>query len=106
MATHPFDELLSVLIDSALRESDFAKADILVHLLRILRVEWAPSATHFEQQDAQGPEIDKLGVTMLVQEHLRSQVFSCATECCRQLVRAEIGFRQSKVAKGDVSCGI
>ena len=31
-------------------EAYFAKRNVLVHLLRVLRIEWAPSAAHLENK--------------------------------------------------------
>lgn len=46
--THPLDELLALLVDDTLREPDLPKADVLVHLLRVLGVERAPPTAHFK----------------------------------------------------------
>ena len=45
------DKLLAVVANGASRELDLAKANIAVHLLRVLGVEWTPAAAHFKQQD-------------------------------------------------------
>lgn len=65
-ATYPFDKLLPILVDDALGEPNLAKADILVHLLRVLGVKRAPPAAHLEKEDAKAPEIDQLRVAMFV----------------------------------------
>lgn len=46
--THSFDELLPVFINDAFWETDFPKTYVLVHLLGIFGVEWAPAAAHLE----------------------------------------------------------
>jgi len=44
------DELLAVVPNHASRKLDLAKADVLVHLLRIFCVEGTPAAAHLEEQ--------------------------------------------------------
>ena len=84
--TYPLHELLAVLVDDALRELDLAKADILVHLLRVLGVERTPPAAHLEQEDTETPEVDQLRVPVLVEQHLRGEVLRRAAERIRELV--------------------
>ena len=68
--TYPLHELLAVLVNNALRELDLAKADVLVHLLRVLGVEWTPATTHLEQKNPKTPEINEFGISMLVKQYL------------------------------------
>jgi hypothetical protein len=64
--TYPFHKLLPILPNDTLRESDLAKANILIHLLCVFRVERTPTTTHLKEQHPQGPKIYKFGVTMIV----------------------------------------
>jgi len=72
--THSLNELLPILINHTSRESDLPKADVLVHLLSILRVEGTPSTAHLEEKDSERPEVDELGVSVVVEEDFRSEV--------------------------------
>ena len=88
--TYSLDKLLPVLIDDTSGETNLAKADVLVHLLRVFGIKGAPSTAHFEKQDAKGPEVDEFRVTMLVEENFWCQVFGRPTESVGQLVGSEV----------------
>ena len=65
--SHPFDKLFPIFTDDAFGEADFAKTDVFIHLLRVFRIERAPAATHFKEKHTEGPEINDLGISMLIQ---------------------------------------
>lgn len=101
--THPLDKLLAILANHAAREPNLAETDVLVHLLYVLGVERTPSAAHFKQQHAERPEIDELGVAVVVEQDFRREVFGRAAKSVGQLTGAEVGFREAKVTEGDVA---
>lgn len=59
MSAYPFDELLPVFVDNTSRETNLAETNVLVHLLSVFSIEWAPSAAHLEKQDTERPKIDE-----------------------------------------------
>lgn len=101
--THPLHELFPILINDTLREPNLAKADILIHLLRVFCVKRTPTAAHLEEQHPKGPEVDELRVAMFVEEDFRGEVLRRPTERVRELVRPEIGFRQPEITERDVA---
>jgi hypothetical protein len=96
--THPFDKLLAILIDYAPREPDLSKADVLVHLLHVLRIERAPTAAHLKEKHAQTPEIDQLRVAVVVKEDLWREVLGRAAKGVGQLAAAEVGLGEAEIA--------
>lgn len=84
------DELLAVVANYMLGEADLAIAcsgsavaaqrsdvkltDQSVHLLGLLSVERRPAATHFKQEHAEGPEVDMLAVSLLVEQNLGRKI--------------------------------
>lgn len=102
--THPFDELLPILANDAPRELDAPKTDILIHLLHVLRVERAPATAHLEQQHAETPKVNRLGISLVVEQDFGREVLGRTAECVGELVGFEIGLGEPKVAERDVSC--
>ena len=66
IATYPLDEHFPILPNDTLWEPNFAETDVLVRLLRVLRIERAPPAAHFEQDHTQAPKVHELRVPVLV----------------------------------------
>ena len=73
------------------REAHLAERDVLVHLLRVLGVEGRPAAAHLEHEHAERPEIDHFGVSLLVQQHFRSEVLRRAAESVGGIVLGQVG---------------
>ena len=75
-------------------------------MLHVLGIEWTPSAAHFKQQHAERPEIDELGVAVVVEQDFRGEVFGRAAKSVGQLAGAEVGFGEAEIAQGDVARGV
>lgn len=106
MHTYPLDKLLSVFIDDTSGELDLPEANVLIHLLRVLRVERAPATAHFEKEHPEAPEVHQFGVPMFIEEYFWRQVFSGATKRVGELIGTKIGFRQAEVTQCDVPCSV
>lgn len=98
--------MFAIFADDAFGEPDLAKTDVLVHLLGVFRVERTPTAAHFEQEDAQRPKVDDLGITLFIEKNFRSEVFGSTTEGSGEFVGTEIWFGKAKVAEGNVACSV
>ena len=51
--TYSLDEQFPFLAYYVLGEPNLVETDVLIHLLRVFRIEGTPAATHFEQEHAQ-----------------------------------------------------
>lgn len=106
LVTYALDKLLAIVADDVLGESDLAVTDETVHLLGLLGIERTPAAAHLEQEHAKRPEVDVLAVAFLVEKDLGGEVLGRAAERVGELVVGQVGLGQTKVAKGNVACGV
>ncbi len=95
----------------------YSLTDQPIHLLSLFRIEWTPTTTHFEQENAQWPEINVFPVTFLIEQDFRGQIsvdsesklitlsgrwsgsLSGPTECVSQLIIGKIRLRETKVTQ-------
>ena len=104
ITTHPLDKLLPLVTNHTLWEPNLAITYVLVHLLRIFCIKWAPTTTHLKEQYSETPKINNLGIAVLVEEDFWSEVLGGATKGGGEFVGAQIGFGETKVAESDMAC--
>lgn len=85
-------------------ESYFVLLNEEIHFVLVLIEEWRDAHEHFVEQDAQGPPVNRVVMSISV-KHLRRKVLGCTAKTSGQLPIANLGC-QTEVSQEQVSISV